>query len=344
MTDYDDTIRESLGSEGPYAPAAGESLRKRVVQSYDARLRRVERISWAYVCATTWVALYGLSKFIYATDVKAALGYAVLILFAMQVHAMIKLWYWIMNGKLGVLREVKLVQAVLHAVASATPGGAAAVRPLSDPVPPATAMALPKAERFAWIALIAAGAGLLTGLQASATGRMTHDASTSLDWDRPAQTSVECSYKWYGLQPLRTFPYNTQDDTDVAWYDRRGRRLPATGEVMNGRRQHNVMFIDPVGFGETVSFRQVFTAPPEQPDEHGVYTHVADWTHGLETSYTETVWLPSGAELVSVTPEPDLKSVSDSQPVLVFRGDRAVNERFRAEIRYKRALSSTTPG
>ena len=110
MNDMDNELRDAFGQDGDYDPNAGQQSAAAVVEAFDGRLRKVERITWAYLSVASMLMVFAVERFIVVTSTKSVVGYGLLGLVAFEATILMKLWYWVVNNKLSVLRELKILR------------------------------------------------------------------------------------------------------------------------------------------------------------------------------------------------------------------------------------------
>ena len=113
MGEFENTIGKILSDTNQFDASKAQTLRKETVQMFEDKLKKVYRYSLSYliicvaVCSVAG-ACFGLSAGLGST--WGMIASAVIFLGALQSMVTIKLWYWIMNNKLNVLREMKQLQ------------------------------------------------------------------------------------------------------------------------------------------------------------------------------------------------------------------------------------------
>ncbi len=120
MDEFEKTIRTTLGDTNKFDAAKAETLRKETVKMYEDKLKKVYRYAWLYliICVAAGSiagACFGVSASL--GSIWGMIASAVIFLCAGQCMVTIKLWYWIMNNKLNVLRELKPLQLQLAELA-----------------------------------------------------------------------------------------------------------------------------------------------------------------------------------------------------------------------------------
>ncbi|NIR07918.1 MAG: hypothetical protein GTN82_21050 [Candidatus Aminicenantes bacterium] len=124
MDEFEKTIRKALSDTNKFDAAKAQTSRKEAVRMFEDKLKKVYRYSRSYliicvaVCGVTG-ACFGLSAGLGST--WGMIASAVIFLSAGQSMVTIKLWYWIMNNKLNVLREMKQLQLQIAELAGKEP-------------------------------------------------------------------------------------------------------------------------------------------------------------------------------------------------------------------------------
>ena len=124
MAEFEKTIRTTLSDTDKFDAAKAETLRKETVQMFEDKLKKVYQYAWLYliICVAACGvagASFGVSASLGST--WGMIASAVIFLGAGQSMVTIKLWYWIMNNKLNVLREIKQLQLQIAELAGKEP-------------------------------------------------------------------------------------------------------------------------------------------------------------------------------------------------------------------------------
>jgi hypothetical protein len=109
MSDFEQQFHNWMRQAPRPDPRRSASLREEVVHNYDERLKKVEQyMRW-------W--LWGIGAGLILTSIVMSLGAAfnttvliygaTLFLACGQMNVIVKLWYWIVNAKLNVLKEIQ---------------------------------------------------------------------------------------------------------------------------------------------------------------------------------------------------------------------------------------------
>jgi hypothetical protein len=109
MSDFEEQLRRLLGQVGAPDAERVAGLREEVISMYDERLKKVEQRAWRWIWITVAESMVGcvLLAIGLAVSVKVLIVGAMLILGGIQFQVLVKLWYWVMNVKLNVLKEIQ---------------------------------------------------------------------------------------------------------------------------------------------------------------------------------------------------------------------------------------------
>ncbi len=109
MSDFERQFREWMQQAPRPDPQRSQTLREEVVHNYDEKLRKVERhAKWWLLGIIAGFAISGTMMGLGTGCSLPLLMYGgVFFLLAGQLNVLIKLWYWMMNVKLNVLKEIQ---------------------------------------------------------------------------------------------------------------------------------------------------------------------------------------------------------------------------------------------
>jgi hypothetical protein len=156
MNEFDNELKRSLANNGPFDPEKARGMKKEIASQFNARLAKVERYLYIWLIGLAALLVFAAFRLLESTSTKALVVYAMMFLVALEGQTLIKLWYWMMNSKIGVLKELKLLRLDVAAI----PGADKALSRMDvDELmagPPRRIPGCGKVERIAWkIALYA---------------------------------------------------------------------------------------------------------------------------------------------------------------------------------------------
>ncbi len=341
MSEPDKNLKKALAENGAFDPQRGDEQKKKTVDVFSARMRKVERLVWIWLILCVCLGLFAYLRFQSpsTTSTKALIGYAILILIAYESTILLKLAYWILNVKLSLLKEIKLLR--LERSHSEDRDAPIRGRDLEAPL-----RSLSRRERTAWqlglVGIVVLTVVYFTPMVYRAVwGRqlrpnLTHQGYVTLAADGSGTTVTETSWTNRDVVPTVSSSFECGSQSENRWIDDRGRELPVTVSTENGRSRYTIRFIDPVMPGQPNTYKRVTEDPALATKEGDLWTCRADWGFGPQTyRYTETVKLPEGAEIVSVSPEPAKRFVRGNAPVLRIEVSLGRDEHFRYKVQYR---------
>ena len=111
MTDSDDDLKKALAENGSFERDKAAETGETAVSAFRATMKKVERRAWFWGIFCKCVAIFAVMQFIHSTDTKEMLLNLFIALFLLEVLMMYKLWYWLLNNKLSLLKEIKQLRA-----------------------------------------------------------------------------------------------------------------------------------------------------------------------------------------------------------------------------------------
>jgi len=338
MTDSNDDLKTALAENGSFDHEKAAKTGDTVVAAFGTKMRKVERRVWFWGILCKCIAIFAVLQLLHVTSTRDMILNAIIALFMLEVIMMYKLWYWILNNKLSLLKEIKLLRAETSLTTEAVTSRG--LRDLVDePV-----QGLSRWERRLWFCVyVVCVVGLILikmpDLQRATESeqKMVHEGYVTLAADGSGTTVTKTSSPNWNAVPLLSFPFDVPAGSTISWIDDRGRELPAAAETEDGRDRFTVSLIDPVMPGETLVYKRISETPNLAGKKGDIWTCRADWSFGPQPyRYDEIVMLPEAAEIVSANPEPRHRSVaSTGEPVLYFRADCGPNEHFIYTIEYR---------
>jgi hypothetical protein len=95
---------------GHFDPNKADQLRSQAIGAYRGKKRKLLRTAGTYLVLLIFLSWVCLRLFNRSTDVQSWVFYAVLFLALYESTVLIKLWYWVVNTKLDILREIKTLR------------------------------------------------------------------------------------------------------------------------------------------------------------------------------------------------------------------------------------------
>lgn len=341
MSEPDDNLADALGQNGAFDPDRAKQLREKAVGTFQAKMRRAERYLWVYMCLCVWLFVFTLFHFFYSSSVKALLFYGLLMLLSFETTILMKLWYWIVNNKISVLKEIKLLRL------AGVPGHDAEAGPRAERLEgPLTGLS--RRERTLWwIALIGGGAliGAVKGAEVKGVeypldlgrgGSLTSEGCVTLAADGSGSEVTEMSFVQQGPLARRGFNFYAPAGAVLRFTDSHGRELPFTTFRQDGHVRYDVSLPLPVMAGRRFSYTRTQQDPKAATEEGGVWSYSSDLSYGYDTNeFSQTVVLPEGAEIVSVSPWPVASFTLNNRPTVRFEATRGRSDPLRYTVRYR---------
>ena len=338
MTDSDDNLKMALAQNGSFDREKAEKTGQTAVATFITKMKKVERYVWGYGIICKCVAIFAVLQLLHSTSTRGMIMNAVVALLMCEMIQMLKLWYWILNNKFSVLKEIKQLRAETSVLTEAT--GSPRLKDLvAEPV-----QGLSRWERRLWwygyvVCVVLVFVVKMPDVQRVMVQEdtMVHNGYVTLAADGSSTTVTKTSSPNRGVVPATSFPFEVPSGSTIRWVNDRGQELPVTVSTQDGRDRYTVSLIDPALPGERLTYKRIAKTPGLAVKEGDIWTCRADWGFGPQFyRYNETVMLPKGAEIVSVNPEPDHRFVtSTGQPVLRYKADCGSNEHFTYTIQYR---------
>jgi hypothetical protein len=337
-----DNLTEALAQNGAYDHEKAEELRTKMVGTFEAKMRKVERYLWVYMCLCCWLVVFTLFHFMQSSSTKALLFYGILMLVFFETIILMKLWYWIMNNKISVLKAIKQIEL----------GGAAAADGVleSGKALHGLLAGLSRRERAVWWIVLIAGGALLGAVKGAeikgaidpwdldAGGTLTSAGCITLAPDGSGSAATEMSFVYEGTLARRGFNFHAPKSAKIRFTDGRGREMPFTTSPQNGHVRYDVRLPRPVMPGRRFSYTRLSECPNSATEQRGVWTYSSDVGYGYDTNeISQAVVLPEGAEIVSVNPWPVFTFTLQGKPTVRFEATRGHNDPFKYTVQYRLA-------
>ena len=157
MEPFELKLKHALTRTDPIPAAELQALNDHIVRTFARKQESFSCLTAAYLVVMTVLIIALLALFICTPDLKQCLLYGIGILILFEGTVLMKLWFWVMHGKIAIVREIKLLQlavAELKTHPSPEPHGTASALPDDGAGPaPAQTSAAPSARKI-WRAML----------------------------------------------------------------------------------------------------------------------------------------------------------------------------------------------
>lgn len=327
--------------------AAG--LRTRALDAFKGQMIKIERIMLLFLLISVMMFAVGAYVFACNQSVKVLLAAGILILIGYESTVLIKLWYWIVNNKVGVLKEIKLLRIDLATAGFSEADAAISSAEQSPWI--GRGMFIPRWERWLWMLAIIGVAGFAGEVLAlsvaheatgSGSGSMLSERTVTLDPAGQARMETVYILENTTSKPLKSFTVyhggtlpqkRTIPAAESTVEDGKGRKLEVD-QIPDGQNYQNVVkFIEPVAPGERYTLK--WTDLDHAVRKGTVWTFTMEQNWGYKTNhYIDTLALPPGAEVLLTTPAPAREETRNGAPVLTLMNTLGSNGRWEYTIKY----------
>ena len=326
----DSYSEQTGGTSGPaFDVAKAAQLRTQVLGVFRNQLKKIERMLGASLLIMLVWLVFAAHSFFSSTDVQSWILYAVIFLVFFLNTVLMKLWHWIINNKIGVLREVRLLRLDL----ALQKGTVDTLDSLTAAESPTKWQGVSRAERWAWnVAIIVASISVPVGamwpwLRMAVVGsHMTSHRAVTLSADGTAHMDTV-----YSLPNTLPYPIHERviygggrleesqfiPPAESSWSDGWGRKLAVCREPAGANIREVITLVAPVPAGAEFKLRHTGTHKATLSGDVWTFYMNQVWGYDHE-DYTDTVTLPPGATVVSTKPEPVAREVKDGRLVIRF--------------------------
>jgi hypothetical protein len=110
MSDFEHELLDLLEKNGKFDPAREEVLRLQVTSEFRRKKKRLLIWCWIWHAVAAVILLPGLEQSLGSTDQRAAIRGTSLVILGAALLIVIKLWYWVVHGRLEIMRELKRLE------------------------------------------------------------------------------------------------------------------------------------------------------------------------------------------------------------------------------------------
>ncbi len=120
MTSIDDKIKQALSAEYTEIIAENDNTDANPFKQMSAGFKG--RMAWMYIIAmfiaaiSAFITFYAIYQFYFETEMKPLLAWGTVIIVAVIITQVSKMWYWSELGKNRIIREVKILELQLAQV------------------------------------------------------------------------------------------------------------------------------------------------------------------------------------------------------------------------------------
>jgi len=111
MDNLEQELKKVFEKNGDFDIHKSETLRKEIVQMwFDENMRKTKIIFWIFYLCSIGMMIAGYIGLRTAGDTRGMLSWVIFFMIGFNSTILIKLWYWVINTKLNVLKEMKELQ------------------------------------------------------------------------------------------------------------------------------------------------------------------------------------------------------------------------------------------
>ena len=122
MDNLEQELKKALKKNGDFDIDKSETLRKEIVQMwYSKNLRKTKLIFWIFYLCSIGMMIGGYIGLRTADNTVGMLSWVLFFLIGFNSTILMKLWYWVIDTKLSVLKEMKQLQLQLTEIKNEGP-------------------------------------------------------------------------------------------------------------------------------------------------------------------------------------------------------------------------------
>jgi hypothetical protein len=114
MSDIEKELKKVLKANGSFDADKNAARRKEIeqmiVQKFQTDMFKVKVVFWIFLVLSLGMMAGGYIGLRYANDTKAMLCWVIFFMIGFNSTILMKLWYWVVDTKLNVLKEMKQLQ------------------------------------------------------------------------------------------------------------------------------------------------------------------------------------------------------------------------------------------
>ena len=337
MSENDNELKQALAENGEFDPDRAATIKKQTVADFDAKLRKVERIMWIYLSVCVCVAVSAIRAFERSSNTKELILYAIVFLVAFETTILMKLWYWVVNTKISVVKELKLLR--LAQTTHRDPAEKYGTEGLRA--------GLSRWERIVWMAILIACALVVPNVLLPTVGAykagLRCDTYVTLDVDGGGTLITKMEFRNGSGMPMTSLTFNAPASDEIRWLGQQGGEMPATAVSKDDRNQYTVELPKPLMPGEWLTYTRITKSSQLAEEQNdGLWVYRFDECHGFDgNDFVVHTLLPEEAKSVSLQTEGGMEHACQLNDRRIFvNGRRDRNEHFQFTVEY--SLSTAT--
>jgi len=111
MNNLEQDLKKVLAGNGDFDANRSETLRKEIVQMwFDKNMRKTKIIFWIFYLCSLGMMIGGYIGLRTADNTVGMLSWVLFFMIGFNSTILMKLWYWVIDTKLSVLKEMKQLQ------------------------------------------------------------------------------------------------------------------------------------------------------------------------------------------------------------------------------------------
>ena len=114
MSDIEKELKNVLKANGDFDADKNAARRKEIeqmiFQKYESDMFKVKVVFWIFFALSLGMMAGGYIGLRYAEDTRGMLNWVLLFMIGFNSTILMKLWYWVVDTKLNVLKEMKQLQ------------------------------------------------------------------------------------------------------------------------------------------------------------------------------------------------------------------------------------------
>lgn len=235
---------------GGFDAERAKKMAGEVAGEFRRKLKWAQRWMLAELLIFVTAMVFFIMCFLAAETEMAWIAFGVLFLMAYETTVLIKMWYFVVDTKISVIRELKQMR-----LASEPASQAGVVET------PKTVRGISRWEWLGWFAVMLTVAVLISltcrGLRAD-SGDLRLEQYVDLAADGSGKVTTKSFYSG-GFMPRESFTvrFRGKEVERVHWYDEQWRELPSDMREVNGQREYTVHLPHPAVPNERRTYYQV---------------------------------------------------------------------------------------